>query len=171
MVPKYSFDLFIQRCQVLGTHKRLTVYNYLCRLICPRSEKSTKARTHGSRQATKRLKTCNLTHRKRDNNCIMAECFNRITKPWKWWATMPFSLLQVDPKCNKWMKRMINSSCSWCIRCRRSTTSQRTVKRGNQTSHMSLKASKYSFKTKKRTDRLYFYLNHYDCMKAAISSW
>jgi hypothetical protein len=25
MMPKYSFDLFIQRCQVLGNHKRLSV--------------------------------------------------------------------------------------------------------------------------------------------------
>ena len=33
MMPKYSYDYFLQRCQALGNHKITSVYSNLLRVI------------------------------------------------------------------------------------------------------------------------------------------
>ncbi len=47
MVPKYSFDYFLQRCQVLGGQKHLVVLEIIYRLICPKLEEFIKDKING----------------------------------------------------------------------------------------------------------------------------
>lgn len=83
MLPKYSFDYFIQRCQALGSHKRITVSYILFRLTCQKSEKFTKGKMFGKRLYLPKCKTkkINLSRdNKNINRCIMEECLNKLTR-------------------------------------------------------------------------------------------
>jgi len=53
MMPKYSFDYFLQRCQVLGGHKQLLVIYLLYRHICARLEMYIKVKMYGNKNNNK----------------------------------------------------------------------------------------------------------------------
>jgi len=85
MVPKYTFDYFLQRCQALGAQKQLMVIVHILRHTWPRLGRCTKENSLGPQLRTKELQnslSSQLLRARARTTINMGTCKRNTSRRW-----------------------------------------------------------------------------------------